>query len=48
MSLLLYITIGIAVLGIYIQYKSWKANRMTKRMVKGDKAKPSFVQRLCD
>ena len=40
--------IGITILGIYLQYKSWKASRTTKRIEKGDKAKPSFVQRLCD
>ena len=30
-NLLLYIMIGIAILGMYLQYKSWKANRTTKR-----------------
>ena len=48
LSLLLYLMIGIAILGIYLQNKSWKANRTTKLIVKGDKAMPSFVQRLCD
>ena len=43
-NLLLYISIGKAILGIYLQYKIWKANRTTKRMLKGDKGKPSLAQ----
>ena len=48
LNLTLYVMIGIAILGIYLQYKSWKASRKTKRIVKGGKEKPSFIQRLCD
>ena len=48
LNLNLYVMIGIAILGIYLQYKSWKASQTTKRIVKGGKAKPLFVQRLCD
>ena len=47
-NLSLYVMIGIAILGIYLQYKSWKASRTMKRIVKGGKEKPSFIQRLCD
>ena len=43
---LLYITIGFAILGMYLQYKTWKANRTMNRMLKGDKGKPSLAQRL--
>ena len=47
-NLTLYVMIGIAILDIYLQYKSWKASRTTKRIVKGGKKKPSFLQRMCD
>ena len=47
-SLLLYVMAGIAVLGMYLQYKSWKASRTTKRIRRGGKEKPSVLQRLCD
>ena len=47
-SLTLYAMIGIAILGINLQYKSWKASQTTNRIVKGGKEKPSFIQRLCD
>ena len=30
------------------KYKSWKASRTTKRIVKGGKEKPSFLQRMGD
>ena len=42
-NLLLY-----AMAGIAIQYKSWKASRTTKRIVKGGKEKPTLLQRLND
>ena len=29
-NLLLYITIGLAILGMYLQFKTWKANRTKK------------------
>ena len=29
-NLLVYVMVGIAILGIYLQYKSWKASRITK------------------
>ena len=32
-SIILYAMIGIAILGMYLQYKSWKASRTTKRIV---------------
>ena len=47
-NLTLYAMIGIAILGMYMHYKSWKASQTTKRIVKGDKTKPSLVHRLCD
>ena len=47
-NLLLYAKAGIAILGMYLQYKLWKANRTTKRIVKGGKEKPSLLQRICD
>ena len=47
-NLLLYLMAGIAILGIYLQYKSWKASQTTKRIVKGGKEKPTLLQRLCD
>ena len=48
LNLLLYVMAGIAVLGMYLQYKSWKASKTTKRIVKGGKEKPSLLQRICD
>ena len=47
-NLLLYAMAGIAILGMYLQYKSWKASRTIKRIVKGGKVKPSLLQRICD
>ena len=47
-NLLLYAMVGIAVLGMYLQYKSWKASRTTKHMIRGGKEKPSLLRRLCD
>ena len=32
-NIILYAMIGIAILGMYLQYKSWKASRTTKRIV---------------
>ena len=32
---------GIAILGMYLQYKSWKASKTTKRIVRGGKEKPN-------
>ena len=29
-NIILYAMIGIVILGMYLQYKSWKASRMTK------------------
>ena len=40
-SLLLYITIGLAIIGMCLQYKTWKANRTTKRKLKGSKGSNS-------
>ena len=45
-NLLLDITIGLAILGMYLQYKTWKANRTTKRLLKGGKSKPLLIQKL--
>ena len=39
-NIILCAMIGIAILGMYLQYKSWKASRMTKRIVKEGKEKP--------
>ena len=47
-NLLLYITIGLAILGMYLQYKTWKANRTTKRILKGGKSKPSLIPKLLE
>ena len=47
-NLLLYAMAGIAILGMYLQYKSWKTSRTTKRIVKGGKEKPTLLQRICD
>ena len=47
-NLLVYVMVGIAILGIYLQYKSWKASRTTKRIVRGGKERPSLLKRLCD
>ena len=47
-NLLFYATVGIAILGIYLQYKSWKASRTTKRLVRGGTERPSLLRRLCD
>ena len=43
-SLLFYATVGIAILGIYLQYKSWKGSRTTKRLVRGGTERPSRRQ----
>ena len=48
LSLLLYAMAGIVILGMYLQYKSWKASWTTNRIVKGGKVKPSLLQRICD
>ena len=44
-SLLLYtgITIGLEIIGMYLQYKTWKANRTTKTMLKGGKSSSSTL-----
>ena len=47
-NLLLYAMVGIEILGMYLQYKSWRASKTTKRIVKGGKEKPSFLQRMCN
>ena len=47
-SLLLYAMAGIAVLGMYLQYKSWRASRTTKHMIGDGKEKPNLLRRLCD
>ena len=47
-SLLLYVMAGIAILGMYLQYKSWKASRTTKQMIRDGREKPSLLRRLCD
>ena len=47
-NLLVYAMVGIAILGIYLQYKSWKASRTTKHLVRGGTERPSLLQRLCD
>ena len=36
-NFLFYAMVGIAILGIYLQYKSWKASQTTKRIVRGGK-----------
>ena len=41
LNLSLYAMIKIAILGIYMQYKLWKACQTMKQIVKGDKAKTS-------
>ena len=43
-NLLFYAMVGIAVLGIYLQYKSWKASRTTKRIVRGGTERPSLLK----
>ena len=47
-NLLLYAMTGIAILGMYLQYKSWRASKTTKRLVRGGKEKSSFLQQMCD
>ena len=36
-NLLFYAMAGMAILGMYLQYKSWKASPMTQRIVRGGK-----------
>ena len=47
-NLLFYVMVGIAILGIYLQYKPWKASRTTKRLVRGGTERPSLLRRLGD
>ena len=44
LNLLVYVMVGIAILGIYLQYKSRKASRTTKHIVRGKKEKPSLLK----
>ena len=46
-NIILYAMIGIALLGMYLQYKSWKASRTTKRIVKGGKEEPPRSYKEC-
>ena len=36
-NILLYTMTDIAILGMYLQYKSWRASKTTKRIVRGGK-----------
>ena len=46
-SIIMYAVIGIEILGMYLQYKSWKASRTTKRIVKGGKEEPPRSYKEC-